>query len=98
MAESAQAEAFAQTELPVLEMHPDESVCGLFSLSVHGQTPPTELPDADVQHRERDDKVLLLQTSGTRCDPFAAQNIQGRMSLVEMTTDVTEKHQLHLII
>ena len=73
MAGSAQAEALAQTKLPILEMHCDRSVCGLFSLSLHGQAPcpPSELQGVDVQHRERDgnEKVLLLQTSGTRCDP-----------------------------
>ena len=53
------------TPLHVLELHADADVCGLFRLSgqVEGVPRPTE---DEISHRERDDRVLLLQTSGTR--------------------------------
>ena len=76
LAGSAHAAAFAKTNLSVLELHPDASVCGLFSLSFHGQATPAELQGEETQHRERDDKVLLLQTSGTRCDSFRGPRCQ----------------------
>ena len=66
LAGSALAAAFGDTKLCVLELHPDEHVCGLFSLSCHSQAQPAELDLEDMRHQERDDKVLLLQTSGTR--------------------------------
>ncbi len=56
------------TPLHVLELHADMDVCGLFRLSgqVRGVPRPS---DDDIFHRDRDDRVLLLQTSGTRYIP-----------------------------
>ena len=76
LAGSAQAAALAKVNQPILELYPDEHVCGLFSLSFHGQALPAELQGDNVQHRERDDKVLLLQTSGTRSDLYRGTGIQ----------------------
>ena len=81
LAESAQAAGLAQIKLPILELHPDIHVCGLFNLSLHGKAPPAKLQGVDVQHRERDDTVLLLQTSGTRCDPSSGPRSQGGMDI-----------------
>lgn len=49
----------------VLELHADDVTCGLFRLTgaVDGIPPPTE---DEIYHRDRDEKTLLLQTSGTR--------------------------------
>ena len=71
LAGSALAAAYKDTELRILELHPDEHICGLFSLSCHSQAPSAEPQEEDVAHNERDDndKVLLLQTSGTRWEP-----------------------------
>ena len=52
--------------LHVLELHADADVCGLFRLSGQVQGVPRPSDD-EIFHRDRDDRVLLLQTSGTRC-------------------------------
>ncbi|BDA51313.1 probable peroxisomal-coenzyme A synthetase at N-terminal half [Coccomyxa sp. Obi] len=52
------------TPVQVLELHADVDVCGLFRLS--GQVKGVPRPSEDeIFHRDRDDRVLLLQTSGT---------------------------------
>ncbi len=49
----------------MLELHADDVTCGLFRLTgaVNGIPRPTE---DETYHRDRDEKTLLLQTSGTR--------------------------------
>ena len=82
LAGSALAASFEDTKLCVLELHPDEHVCGLFSLSCHSQAQPAELDVEDIRHCERDDKVLLLQTSGTRWEPSRGPTAQwGKLHL-----------------
>lgn len=78
LAGSALAAALKDTKLCVLELHPDEHVCGLFSLSCHSQAQPAELDVEDIRYHERDDKVLLLQTSGTRWEPRRGPTAQWR--------------------